>query len=573
MFDPETGFLRRICAGETEIVRAIYGAVRDAVWNTVPTKLSNVRLTTSEDCFELCFEADCRTEPIHFRWTGRIRAEAGALEFFFDGEALRSFERNRIGLCVLHPLVGFAGKPCRIQDAAGEWQDAEFPEFIAPHQPFKNVGAIASRPTRGINAEISFEGEVFETEDHRNWTDASFKTYGTPLDLPRPVWIERGSMVRQSVRLRLSSSAPRASNQTTPVAVRLLHDSAVAKPPIGLCLPADSTRLTETESHLLQRLCLAHLRVDLHFASEKWRQELQIAAESAAGIGAALHCALHLTGNAPAELQAFAAAVGTLRGVAISLILIFHREHAVTPQWLMALAQQHLDQPGVELARGTNQYFAELNRNRPEPGAIVCYSLNPQVHASDDRTIIDNLEAQPATVVSALGFGARNVAISPITLRPRFNQHAPDRKERLPGELPANVDPRQRTAIGAVWTVGSLAELAPLRGIHSLTYYEAVGWRGVIEAETGSNLPEQFPSSPGEVFPVYDVFAALAGATEVVPSEISTRGGVAAMGLKSSSGKVRVLLGNLQPRAQDIVIEAAHKISLGPYGCDVLELT
>jgi hypothetical protein len=262
------------------------------------------------------------------------------------------------------PLSGFAGKPCRIQDRAGEWQDAEFPEFIAPHQPFKNVGRsprdrhVESMRRLALKVKSS-KRRIIETgqtllsklTEHR-WT------------LPRPVWIERGSMVRQSVRLRLSSSAPRASNQTTPVAVRLLHDSAVAKPPIGLCVPADSTRLTETESRLLQRLCLAHLRVDLHFASEKWRQELQIAAESAAGIGAALHCALHLTGNAPAELQAFAAAVGTLRGVAISLILIFHREHAVTPQWLMALAQQHLDQPGVELARGTNQYF---RRAQPQP--------------------------------------------------------------------------------------------------------------------------------------------------------------------------------------------------------------
>ena len=39
------------------------------------------------------------------------------------------------------------------------------------------------------------EGETFETEDQRNWSDASFKTYGTPLHLPFPVEVEEGTRV------------------------------------------------------------------------------------------------------------------------------------------------------------------------------------------------------------------------------------------------------------------------------------------------------------------------------------------------------------------------------------------
>ena len=34
-----------------------------------------------------------------------------------------------------------------------------------------------------------FNGETFEMEDQRNWTDASFKTYCTPLSLPYPIKI------------------------------------------------------------------------------------------------------------------------------------------------------------------------------------------------------------------------------------------------------------------------------------------------------------------------------------------------------------------------------------------------
>ncbi len=38
-------------------------------------------------------------------------------------------------------------------------------------------------------------------EDQRNWTDASYKTYSTPLALPFPVEIRAGETVEQTVTL------------------------------------------------------------------------------------------------------------------------------------------------------------------------------------------------------------------------------------------------------------------------------------------------------------------------------------------------------------------------------------
>ena len=55
-----------------------------------------------------------------------------------------------------------------------------FPSLVAPHQPFRNVRAILHEVTPGVEVEVRMEGETFETEDQRNWSDASFKTYGTP---------------------------------------------------------------------------------------------------------------------------------------------------------------------------------------------------------------------------------------------------------------------------------------------------------------------------------------------------------------------------------------------------------
>ena len=109
-------------------------------------------------------------------------------------------------LCVLHPLRECAGRPCLIETGTGK-REARFPEDISPEQPFKDLRAITHRVAPGIQAEVRFEGDIFETEDHRNWTNANFKTYCTPLDLPYPVKIEKGTKISQAVVLRLLRSS------------------------------------------------------------------------------------------------------------------------------------------------------------------------------------------------------------------------------------------------------------------------------------------------------------------------------------------------------------------------------
>ena len=39
------------------------------------------------------------------------------------------------------------------------------------------------------------EGDSFEMEDQRNWTDASFKVYGTPLKNLSPVEVKTGTKI------------------------------------------------------------------------------------------------------------------------------------------------------------------------------------------------------------------------------------------------------------------------------------------------------------------------------------------------------------------------------------------
>jgi hypothetical protein len=91
----------------------------------------------------------------------------------------------------------------------------------------------------------------------------------------------------------------------------------------------------------------------------------------------------------------------------------------------------------------------------------------------------------------------------------RFNPYATGPVPELqPGELPPQVDVRQMSLFGAGWTVGSYKYLAEA-GTQSITFYETSGWRGVMETEGGSPLPDIFRSLPGTVFPLYHVLAAI----------------------------------------------------------------
>ena len=58
-----------------------------------------------------------------------------------------------------------------------------------------------------------FTGDLFETEDQRNWTDASFKTYCTPIGLAHPFRAEPGQRFEQSVTIRVDEGGRRGPRE------------------------------------------------------------------------------------------------------------------------------------------------------------------------------------------------------------------------------------------------------------------------------------------------------------------------------------------------------------------------
>ena len=117
---------------------------------------------------------------------------------------------------------------------------------------------------------------------------------------------------------------------------------------------------------------------------------------------------------------------------------------------------------GQRVGGGTDLYFTELNRGRPRATDVVAFSINPQVHASDDQSVMQNAVTQ-----STIARNARDLypdawlEASPITLRPRFNPNATEPElDHSNTALPSRVDARQCADFAAAWTVVSLKSIS-----------------------------------------------------------------------------------------------------------------
>jgi len=556
--------LRYVRAGEVELVRRLFVAVRDAAWGTVPPAVSDLDVEDGGDCFRVSFQAVHESGDLRFRWRGELLGTSeGELRCTMDGLAETSFPYNRIGFCVLHPREN-AGRPYRARTPEGEIR-GELPEAIGPQRfedgklrpLFPSCDRLDVEVAGGLWARFQFEGDLFEMEDQRNWTDASFKTYSTPLALGWPHEAQAGQAIVQVVRLTLSGSARTAVAADGPVRIELQEPSGLLLPEIGLGQASHGEPLSEREAELITLLGPAHLRADLELGREGWRKELERAADDALAIGAALELALFLGDEPEAELEALAAALPAAQA-RVARALVFKEGEVVSGGRWVRIARERLAPAaqGAAFAGGTNQWFSELNRERPELEGLdaVVYSVNATVHADDDTSLRETPAAQGDTVRSARAFCASlPVVVSPVTIRPRF---WPFGDATDPRGLPFQVDERQPALFGAAWTAASVKHLAEAAAA-AVTYFETTGWRGVLEREVGPPDPERFLSTPGAVFPLYHVLADAAEwrrSGRVVPARSSRPLDVEALAVRTGAG-VHALLANLTSEPQRCSIE------------------
>jgi hypothetical protein len=517
----DDGRLRPVLAGGRIALDAVYVAVRDPEWNTVPAVVSGLRTGDGEVSFTA-------RHAVGFRWTGRITVIGDTLTYTMDGTAERAFTANRVGFCLLHPIES-AGRPLTVRTADGA-ADGVFPDRIAPHQPFTDISGL-SCDVGGARLEIALGGALFEMEDHRNWTDAGFKTYCTPLRLPAPVRYATGRRVHQSVTLRLAGTPRPAPPPTDDVRIGSRRTGRLPRIGFGAGdAPPDPATLA-----LVAAAGPAHLHTELDLGGP-WRQRLRSASAEAGALGVPLDAGLVVPpGTDPGP------ALAALHDAPVGRVFAFD---AVTGTTSAALAEA-MRTAGVPVAGGGSRAnFAEFNRARlpVDRLGVLGYAVTPRVHHDDDRSMLDTLLAQPHTVRDAREVAAgRPVVVGPITLGPRENPQA-----RVRASLPP--DARQRGPFAAVWALGSIAAM---RDAAALTFFTTTGPGGLV-----GDRPH----------PVHAVFAALAGhaGAELLDVDADPRRWAV---LAPAGGPV--LAGNLRDEAAEARIDGVtHRF--GPYEVRVL---
>ncbi|MCA9213119.1 MAG: hypothetical protein KDB27_08645, partial [Planctomycetales bacterium] len=479
VFDAENVFLRYIRVGKLEILRGINAPIRDENWATIAPKVSNVLVEQRDNGFTVTFDVTCQQADIDFRWKGTISgSDIGNVEFTFDGEAHTTFQKNRIGFCILHGPSA-AGQPWVLETVDGEKSNGQFPKFISAHQPAKNLKAITHEVAPGLMARVAFEGDIFEMEDQRNWTDASFKTYCTPLELPYPVEIAKGATISQKISLSLDGDIPDRSESAKDLTVLTIGKRESTLPKLGLQVSSEVDDLTSVQIERLRKLNLDHLRVDLALSDKSFANKLRRATRQANALDVSLQIVLGL-GESPG-FETLTALIKELRPpVSYWLVRGEDPSHFET-------ATRHLNSVSdakVGVTRVTN--FVDLNRARPDTNSVqaIGFAINPQIHAFDNASMVETLPIHADVVRSARQFaGNLPLIIGPITMAPQLLDGV-DQPGGPPhgGPLPTYIDKRQVEPFTAAWTLGSLKYLADA-GAQSATFFETVGWAGIMDTD------------------------------------------------------------------------------------------
>ncbi|MDR6505976.1 hypothetical protein [Arthrobacter oryzae] len=567
--------LANISYGGRPVLRAIKAVVRDHEWRTFAPLVRDLAELKDDDGVSLRMHVDYAApgsadaagagvdaDDVAFEAMLMLRITPATVEVSFTGRAKTAFRRNRIGLVVLHP-TSEAGREVSVVSPDGNVTAGAFPTDIRPDLVFTEISSLEWADA-GTAFDLGFSGDIFETEDQRNWSDGSFKTYSTPSALPTPVDVAAGDTVTQSVSIEALSietpdnPLPGGFDQ----AVFTVGEAVGTVPALAVSVDStgrDSTGVDSTGGDAraaaaansgagAQLPGLEAVLVELYEPREAWPAKLAAAAREADRHGAALDVRI-VSASADGVAEALRGALGGQLSRIVRLGL-FHPETQCTDPAAWTALKPSLEKAGFsgQLLAGTRSHFTELNRwvaggsssPVPQDADALAFSLTPQVHSTEIPHIVETVPIHRATAANALRLGdGRPVHVGPITLKPRF--HAPDQD--------ADGDDLQDHSFTAAWTLASLHALT-LEGVASVTYFEAGSPRGIAAAggtlNPAGELLQKLAACKGE--PVL-------AATQPQAQRAPGKNPVTLYPVQSAAG-LQLFLGNLSPR------EASAALSL-----------
>jgi len=567
------GALRYIRVNDIEVLRAIAFLVRDENWGTYAPVISNLKVKQGRDGFAVSYDARFGAPGRALNCHAEISAsDGGELRFAAIASPEADFLTNRTGFVVLHPLSGVAGFPVDVQHVDGKMEKSKFPAIINPVQPFYSIRSLGHKVMPGLAATCWMVGDTFEMEDHRNWTDASFKTYVRPLAEPWPYTLPAGKEFKQIVILTFMGKLPKPKKAAGGKRIDVeLGRAGAALPQIGVAVPMEEAGPALSAAPLMKAAAPGHLVCHVDGRQDDIAPALANYRRLGEATGADIVLEILLPGKQSPESElariASAAREAGLRPAAVSVSPAVDLK-AVLPGSKGPEAPELADIyraargafPGVTLGGGMFSFFTELNRKRPPANLLdfVTHTTSPIVHAADDVSVMETLEALPFVIKSAKAIiGKTAYRVGPSAIPARQNPYgaasAPNpNNERV---CLSRMDPRQRGLFGAAWTLGYLARFAPA-GLEAITMGSATGPAGMIYRRDDYAQP-YFDSLPGAaVYPVYHLMADLGAAngSKQIASKSSAESAVASLAWCGKDGPV-LWLANLTPKPVSVRVK------------------
>jgi D-apionolactonase len=508
------GGLRTIGYKGREVLRAIAYVVRDKDWGTFNPAISDFTCRQDVNEFTVTFRARCTNSELgqELEYETRITGNAnGLITFDVTAEPRTPFLTARCGFAVLHPLAGIVGQPAIIEHVDGSREQATFPDLIAPSQPFKEIRAIEHQVASGVTARCRMTPDVFEMEDQRNWSDASYKTYVRPLALPWPYVMESGVRNQQSVELRITDNYAGAqrtgaedAKPDAPIQLEIGEADGIF-PQIGVAIDPGEIATVLAHPGVLQSLRPQLLLLHFDPTAGHGREHLAGFREIAQ-IADASQCALELVVPAQRrvneELREIAAMASEAR-LKLSAVLVspaVDRQSTLPGSaWppcppLAEIYQAAREAfPGLAIGGGVLTYFTELNRKRPPVDLLdfVSHCTCPIVHAADDLSVMQTLEAMPSITRSARAIMGKDKPywIGPSTIGMRQNPYGSrvmDNPENRRITM-TDHDPRQTSLFAAAWMIGYAASTAEAN-LQALTVGALTGPLGLASANAAGEI-------------------------------------------------------------------------------------
>ncbi len=533
----QCGRLQHIRVGEHEVWHAVAFVFRDADWGTPEAVIERADVVIDAGGFRVQLHGHFPVQPVIGLQIEIEGCPDGRLRFVAEALPSGDIECNRIGLCVMHPMCAM-GSRIDVAHTDGRHSHSTLPVLIPPWPPFMLVRGLCHEWAEGQWANVDLSGDLFELEDQRNNSDASFKTYSRSNLMPRPYRLPGGVAIRHSAELMLVSPQPAwavrlpAAEVAVAVAVAVAVDIGAvtqALPQTGIEISAHDLAAGKAVVAALCALRPAHLHLPIDEIDVD-RIDWPRAAGLLAATGARLR--LDLTCADPSRAGALLERLhNALAGAAVApeSLAIFPGD-----QRCVSLARQAF--PTAAIGGGTPHYFAQLNRLEGLGEVdFISFTTSPIVHGASDDSVMLSLQSLGSMVDTLRArYPALPIRVGPSTIAVRrspLGRHAvSDGTRRI---ALAAADPRTRALFGAAWTLGYVAAFAHA-GTQALTLMSLLGPSGVL-ADAGPDRILRHPS--------YFVLARLGTAARVRELQVSDRSRLGALALERD-GSGELLIGN-----------------------------